>query len=120
MENSSVTELFSKVGPKMRPRWYLNPPDVDATYVIDANDCFTLGHYDQCSVMLRKAIKIAIKIKLQQRGIDVTELLDKSGNELNLSGRIKLLKEHNLITQRTVSYIETVKWFGGMLELMEP
>lgn len=89
-------------------------PDDVATCVIDANDCFTHGHYNQCSVMLRKAIEIAIKIKIQQRGIDTTELLDKSGNELNLSGRIKFLKEHRLITQRTVSDIEKVKWFGDV------
>lgn len=89
-------------------------PDDVATCVIDANDCFTSGHYNQCSVMLRKAIEIAIKIKLQQRGVDAAGLLDKSGNELNLSGRIKLLKEHSLITQRTVSDIEKVKWFGDV------
>ena len=98
------------------------PNDV-VTCLIDANNCFTSGHYNQCSVMLRKAIETAIKIKLQQSGVDIDKLLDKSGNELNLNGKMKLLRRNNLITQRHASDFEKVKWFGdigahGVMKIM--
>ena len=64
--------------------------------------------------MLRKAIEIASKIKLQQSEIRANEMLDKSGNEIGLSGKIKLLRKYKLITQRSVSDLDHVKWFGDI------
>ena len=89
-------------------------PDNVGRCILDANDCFTAGHYNQCSVMLRKAIEIASKIKLQQLEIRTNEMLDKSGNEIGLSGKIKLLRKYKLITQRSVSDLDHVKWFGDI------
>lgn len=89
-------------------------PDNISNCIIDANDCYMSGHYNQCSVMLRKAVEIAIKIKLQQSGINVNQLFDKAGNELSLSGKIKLLIKKKLITQRNATDLERVKWFGDI------
>lgn len=80
----------------------------------DANDCYVAGHYNQCSVMLRKGIDLAIKIKLLQSGFKSNQLLDKSGNEIGLASKIKLLKTKKLITQKSASDIEQVKWFGDI------
>ena len=87
------------------------PADV-ATCVLDANNCFTSGHYNQCTVMLRKTIEIASKIKLQQSGVKTEEMLDEGGDDISLSRKLKLLKKYNLITRRNVSDFEDVKWFG--------
>jgi len=65
-----------------------------------ANESYTHGHFEQCAVMLRKAIDYAIRLKLLQSGIDEMELNDKNGNELGLSQKIKILKENGLLTQR--------------------
>ncbi|MDE2591121.1 MAG: DUF4145 domain-containing protein, partial [Patescibacteria group bacterium] len=89
------------------------PYDV-AICITDANDCYTSGHYNQCSVMLRKTLEVSIKIKLQQSKIDTDEMIDKMGNELSLSKKIKLLRKHKLITQRSESDIEQIKWFGDI------
>lgn len=89
-------------------------PDDVSTCIRDANDCYMSGHYNQCSVMLRKGVEIAIKIKLQQSGINLTQLFDKVGNELSLSGKMKLLRKKKLITQRNASDLEQVKWFGDV------
>ena len=89
-------------------------PDDVSTCINDANNCFTSGHYNQCSVMLRKAIEVAIKIKIQQSGRDAEEILDKSGNEISLSGKIKVLRKHKLITPRTASDLDQIKWFGDV------
>ena len=89
-------------------------PDNVATCVSDANDCFTAGHYNQCSVMLRKAIETGSKIKLQQSGVKAKEMLDKGGNEISLSGKVKLLGKHRLITQHSASDLDKIKWFGDI------
>lgn len=89
------------------------PSDV-ATCITDANNCYIAGHYNQCSVMLRKSIDIAIKIKFLQSGLTQDQLLDKAGNEIGLSLKIKLLKKRKLVTQKSSSDIEQVKWFGDI------
>lgn len=87
------------------------PMDV-ASCIKDANDCYVSGHFNQCSVMLRKVVELAIKIKLQQSEINIDEMTDKNGNDLPLSAKIKLLRKHRLITPRSVSDVNTIKWFG--------
>lgn len=89
-------------------------PDDVSNCIRDANDCYMSGHYNQCSVMLRKSIEIAIKIKLQQSDINANQLFDKAGNEISLSGKMKLLRKKKLITQRNASDLERVKWFGDI------
>ena len=87
------------------------PSDV-VTCIIDANECYISGHYNQCSVMLRKSIEVAIRIKILQLGLTTNPLLDKSGNEIGLSSKIKLLTKKNIIAHKNISDIEQVKWFG--------
>ena len=89
-------------------------PDDVGRCILDANDCFTAGHYNQCSVMIRKAIEIGSKIKLQQSDVDKNEMFDIGGNEIGLTGKIKLLRKYNLITQRSASDLDSVKWFGDI------
>jgi len=91
-----------------------NLPDDVSNCIIGANDCYISGHYDQCSVMLRKAVEIAIKIKIKQSGMDINQLFDKAGNELSLNGKMKLLTKKRLITQRNASDLEQAKWFGDI------
>ena len=88
------------------------PSDV-ATCIKDANDSYVAGHYDQCSVMLRKGIELAVKTKLLQSGL-TSQLQDNAGNEIVLASKIKLLKTKKLVTQKNVSDIERIKWFGDM------
>ena len=89
------------------------PPDV-VTCMKDANDCYVAGHYNQCSVMLRKGIELAIKIKLLQSGLSQDQLLDKAENEIGLSTKIKFLKKEKLLTQKAISDMEKIKWFGDI------
>lgn len=77
-----------------------------------ANESYTHGHFEQCTVMLRKAIDSAIKLKILQSGIDETELNDKDGNEVRLSQKIKILKENGLLTQKIARYLDDIKWYG--------
>ena len=88
------------------------PSDV-AACIKDANDSYVAGHYNQCSVMLRKGIELAVKTKLLQSGL-TSQLQDNAGNEIVLSSKIKLLKTKKLLTQKNVSDIERIKWFGDM------
>ena len=89
------------------------PSDV-VKCINDANDCYVAGHYNQCSVMLRKAIELAIRIKLYQAGLSINQLRDESGNEIGLSSKIKLLRKEKLVPQKNILDIEQVKWFGDV------
>ena len=88
------------------------PSDV-AACINDANDSYVAGHHDQCSVMLRKGIELAVRIKILQSGLS-SQLLDDAGNEIGLSAKIKLLKTKKLLTQKNVSDIGRIKWFGDV------
>ncbi|MGI0059171.1 MAG: DUF4145 domain-containing protein, partial [Nitrosotalea sp.] len=77
-----------------------------------ANESYIHGHFEQCTIMLRKAIDYAIRLKLLQSGIDENELNDKDGNEIRLSEKIKILKENGLLTQKIAKYLDDVKWYG--------
>jgi len=79
-----------------------------------ANECHVNGHYEQASVMFRKAVEFAIRIKLLQARLSEKALYDKEGNELSLTGKIKTLRRCNLITQRTAQDLDKVKWFGDI------
>lgn len=78
----------------------------------DANDCYIAGHYNQCTVMLRKGIELALGAKLLQAGLPLGQLFDKTGNELKLSSKIELLKKKKLLTAKNSYDIERIKWFG--------
>ena len=79
---------------------------------MDANNSYKAGHYNQCSIMLRKAIEIACKIKLLQSNVPHKQLVDRDGYEITLRKKIKQLQTKNLITQKNLKDIEHVKWFG--------
>ncbi len=79
-----------------------------------ANECYSNAHYEQASVMFRKAVDFAIRIKLLQSGLNEKDLLDTEGNELSLSHKIALLRKDQLITQRTSKDLDQIKWFGDM------
>ena len=79
-----------------------------------ASESYGYHHYEQSSVMFRKAIDFAIKIKLLQSGVGESELMDSDGNELSLSRKLSLLREKNLITRRTSKDLDQVKWFGDI------
>ena len=87
------------------------PSDI-ATCITDANNCYVAGHYNQCTVMLRKGIELALRTKLLQAGLPLEQLFDKTGNELRLSSMIKLLQRKKLLTAKNSSDIERIKWFG--------
>jgi len=78
-----------------------------------ANECYVSGHYEQASVMLRKAVEFASTIKLLQAKLG-DKLFDDYGNELSLTGKIKMLRKHKLITQRTATDLDKIKWFGDI------
>ena len=63
--------------------------------------------------MLRKGIELAVRIKILQSGLS-SQLLDDAGNEIGLSAKIKLLKTKKLLTQKNVSDIGRIKWFGDV------
>lgn len=99
-------------------------PDDVSLCLQKANECYTNGHYEQSSVMLRKAVEFAIRIKLLQAGLTDKDLLDNEGNELSLSKKIALLRKQNLITNRTSKDLDTMKWFGdtaahGQMKIVE-
>jgi len=79
-----------------------------------ANDCYVSGHLEQCSIMFRKAVDFAIRLKLIQSGFNEKDLIDKQGNELSLSKKIGLLRKHNLITQTTAKHLADIKWYGDL------
>lgn len=79
-----------------------------------ANECYISGHYEQASVMLRKAVEIASRIKLLQAELGDKGLYDSEGNELLLTGKIKMLRANNLITQRAARDLDEIKWFGDV------
>ena len=88
------------------------PSDV-VKCINDANDCYVAGHYNQCSVMLRKAIELAIRIKLYQAGLSINQLRDESGNEIGLSSKIKLLRKEKLVPQKKYFRYRTSKVVWG-------
>lgn len=78
-----------------------------------ANDCYIAGHFEQSSVMFRKAIEFAIRLKLLQSE-NAASLFDRNGNESKLSQKIKLLRENNLISQTTANHLADIKWYGDL------
>lgn len=79
-----------------------------------ANECYNSGHYEQASVMFRKAADFAIRIKLLQSGLNEKDLVDAEGNDLSLSQKVTLLRKNQLITQRTSKDLEQIRWFGDI------
>jgi Domain of unknown function (DUF4145) len=89
-------------------------PDEVSYALAKANECYLSGHYEQSSVMFRKAIDFAIRLKLLQSGLNEKELFDEQGNELSLSAKIKLLRSHDLLTQKAAQNLDDIKWFGDL------
>lgn len=92
----------------------LTVPDEIREILQHANDCYVSGHYGQSTVMFRKAVESAIRLKLLQEGSREDELFDSQGNEIRLSKKIALLRSKKLVTQKTAESIEDIKWFGDM------
>lgn len=89
-------------------------PEEVACILAKANECYLCGHSEQSSVMFRKAVDFAIRLKLLQSNLNEDELFDPQGNELGLSAKISLLRSHNLITQKTAQNLDDIKWFGDL------
>jgi len=107
------TELPVKNLPVVDDLVPLLPEDVGIC-LAKANDCYISGHYSQTSVMFRKAVEFASRIKILQAGLDKKLLYDEKGNELSLTGKIKVLRTNNLVTQRTAADLDKIKWFGDV------
>ena len=123
-----VTEQWNvKTPPSDLPiiaQLYGEVPDEVSLCLQKANECYTNGHFEQSSVMLRKAVEFAIRIKLLQAGLTDKDLYDSEGNEFSLSKRIALLRKQNLITGRTSKDLDMMKWFGdtaahGQMKIVE-
>lgn len=89
------------------------PPEVHEV-LLKANECYLSGHYEQSSVMFRKAIDFAIRLRLLQSELKEGSLMDQQGNEITLSKKIALLRSHNLITQAASKNLDDPKWFGDL------
>lgn len=89
------------------------PPELHDV-IKKANDSYLSGHFDQCNIMLRKAIEFAIRLKLLQSGIKDSEIMNEHGYEIPLAKKIKLLVENNLITSKTAKMLDEIKWYGDM------
>jgi hypothetical protein len=89
-------------------------PEEVSYFLAKANECYLSGHSEQSSVMFRKAVDFAIKLKLLQSGLNEKELFDQQGNELGLSAKIALLRSHDLLTPKTAQNLDEVKWFGDL------
>lgn len=86
------------------------PRDVE-TCLREANLCFEHECFVACSIMLRKALEVAVNKKFQQIGKG-DELYDKEGNEQSLSKKLVKLGGFVPNVRRDVEDMKIVKWFG--------
>lgn len=86
------------------------PREVE-TCLREANLCFEHECYVACSIMLRKAMEVAVNKKFLQIGRG-GELYDKEGNEQSLSKKLVKLGGVVLEVRKDVEDMKIVKWFG--------
>lgn len=79
--------------------------------VREANLCFQHECYVACSIMLRKAMEVAVNKKFYQSG-NGNKLFDKEGNELSLSKKLVKLGEFIPEVRKDVEEMKVVKLFG--------
>ncbi len=86
------------------------PREVE-TCLREANLCFEHECYVACSIMLRKAMEVAVNKKFLQieKG---GELYDKEGNEQSLSKKLVKLGRFVPDVRKDVEDMKVVKWFG--------
>lgn len=77
----------------------------------EANLCFQYECYVASSIMLRKAMEVAVNKKFLQSE-NANNLLDKEGNELSLSKKLVKLGEIVPGVRKDVEEMKVVKWFG--------
>ena len=86
------------------------PRDVE-TCLREANLCFEHDCFVACSIMLRKAMEVAVNKKFLQIGKG-GELHDKEGNEHPLSKKLVKLGRFVPNVRKDVDDMKVVKWFG--------
>ena len=77
----------------------------------ESENCAANGLWIAASVMLRKALEIAIVLKFQQLEREV-DLYEESGREKGLSARLDLLGKSLPAVRRSARDVLVVKWFG--------
>ncbi len=86
------------------------PSDV-AECLQEANSCFEFKCFAACSVMVRKALEIAVTKKFLQTDKE-SRLYDKEGIEVSLAAKIERLIELIPRIRRDADDVRIVKWFG--------
>ncbi len=76
-----------------------------------ANDCFSSQLYLPCSVMIRKAIEVAVTKKFFQTRKE-GRMFDGERNEISLEKKLNLLVEINPKSRKDIEQIRLVKWLG--------
>jgi len=79
--------------------------------LIEANKCYSIECYRATSIMIRKAIEIAIIKKFYQTKNE-SRLYGENGEEIPLKSKLKLLREIAPYVNKNINDIELVKWFG--------
>jgi hypothetical protein len=88
------------------------PSEVSAC-LQEANLCFTANCFLASSVMIRKAIEVAVTKKLLQEGREL-RLYDREGYEIGLGKKLDLLPEVAPQVSRQLDEISLVKWLGDV------
>ena len=86
------------------------PSEVSACFQ-EANVCFTASCFLASSVMIRKAIEVAVTKKLQQEGQEA-RLYDREGHEIGLGKKLDLLSEVAPKVSRQLHEVSILKWLG--------
>ncbi len=119
--SSLAGQLLEGPGP-ISPRGNSPTPVIEWTFVDtmtrdvgiclrEANLCFEYECYVASSIMLRKAMEVAVNKKFLQSG-NSNLLLDKEGNELSLSKKLVKLGEFVHEVRKDIEDMKVVKWFG--------
>lgn len=103
--------LFSSPEPILDPNFIETFPTDVAISLQAANSCFVSEHYLPCSVMLRKAIDVALTKKFLQSG-EESRLKDKEDNEISYQKKLNIIVEIAPKTRRDVDQVKLVKWLG--------
>lgn len=76
-----------------------------------ANECARHQLWVPASLMLRKALEIAVNLKLKQLGRE-GEIYDDNDEERSLSARLAVLERDVRAVRRDIRDILIIKWFG--------
>ncbi len=82
-----------------------------AECLTEVNKCFSNDCYIASSIMIRKALEVAVTKKLDQAGRG-KKLFDDNGDEISLKRKLNLLPEVAPNIKKDLEAIKIVKWFG--------